>query len=419
MIKKRSKKRENDDGAPSQKVNNEVSTRSKFRLSPVVTVIFIAVAIAIGYFAGTNHNKITGIAGPLFGYNAHDGEIDLSSVQDTYRKLAANYDGQLDIDALIRGASRGLVEAAGDPYTVYMNAEESSQFSDSLSGNIGGGIGAEIGLRDGQVSIIRTLKNNPAERAGLHANDRILKVNDQSTEGWSVDQAVSVIRGEEGTSVKLTVQRDNEIIDFSITRAIINNPSVESEVVDNVGILTITRFDEETASLTRNAARSFKEEGVGGVVLDLRGNNGGYLSAARDVAGIWLDGQVVVTERSGTSIGSTLKAGNNPILKNVPTTVLINAGSASASEIVAGALQDHKVATLVGENTFGKGSVQRLVDLVDGGQLKVTIARWYTPSGRNISSGGINPDIRVELTQEDVSSDTDPQMSKAVEALKS
>lgn len=417
MIKKRVKNLE-DDSALHQPSRNVTPTVKKSRLSPIAVFIFVAVAVTVGYFAGTNHNQIMGAIGPLFGYNAHDGEIDLSSVQDTYRNLAANYDGPIDKEALIRGASRGLVEAAGDPYTVFMDSSEASRFNDGLSGNIGGGIGAEIGLRDEQITIIRTLKSNPAEQAGLHANDKVLRVNDQSTEGWSVDKAVSVIRGEEGTTVKLTVLRDNEVLEFSITRAIINNPSVDSKIIDNIGVLTITRFDEGTAGLARSAARELKDNNVAGVVLDLRGNTGGYLSSARDVAGIWLDGQVVVTERSGNKTGSTLTAGNNPILNGIPTAVLINAGSASASEIVAGALQDHKVATLIGESSFGKGSVQRLVNLVDGSQLKVTIARWYTPSGKNISNGGITPDIMAELTQDDINAGIDPQMDKAIETLK-
>jgi carboxyl-terminal processing protease len=184
-----------------------------------------------------------------------------------------------------------------------------------------------------------------------------------------------------------------------------------------VGILTISRFDSETSSLARAASRDFKNQGVKAVILDLRGNGGGYVDAAQDLAGLWLDGKVVVTERSGGKVVDELKSTSNPILASIPTVVLVNGGSASASEIVAGALQDYKVAKLVGEKTFGKGSVQKLIDLPEGAQLKVTVARWYTPSGKNITKEGIAPDVAVTLSAEDVNADLDPQFDAAMKAL--
>jgi len=224
---------------------------------------------------------------------------------------------------------------------------------------------------------------------------------------------VTKIRGDVGTTVKLTVVSNGESKDVTITRAEVDNPSVYGSVVDGVGIMTITRFDDQTGSLARKLATEFKNAGVKGVVLDLRGNGGGYVTAAQAVAGIWLDKKVVVTEKTGNKVTEELKAGGSPILAGVPTTVLINASSASASEIVAGALHDYKVATLVGETSFGKGSVQKLLNLTDGAMLKVTVARWYTPSGVNISEKGISPDKAVERTVEDINANRDPQLDAA------
>jgi len=214
--------------------------RIKKHLSNNMWFIAIAFTAALGYVAGVYHYQIEAAIGPVFGYKTHSGSIDLSSLQQTYNKLAANYDGKLDTNQLIQGANRGLVDAAGDAYTVYMSPQESTNFDKSLSGDIGGGIGAEIGIKNSKITIIRTLAGNPAEKAGLMSSDTILSVNDQSTSGWTVDKTVGLIRGEDGTTVKLTIQRGLEIKDYTITRSIINNPSVESSISDGVGILTIT-----------------------------------------------------------------------------------------------------------------------------------------------------------------------------------
>jgi carboxyl-terminal processing protease len=193
----------------------------------------------------------------------------------------------------------------------------------------------------------------------------------------------------------------------------VNNPSVQSSVENGVGRLTITRFDDETGNLARKAAQSFKQQNVKSVILDLRDNGGGYLTAAQDVAGLWLDDQVVVSERTGGKVTEELKSGSDTVLAGIPTVVLVNGSSASASEIVAGALQDHKAATLIGEKTFGKGTVQKVIDLGAGTTLKVTIARWYTPNGKNITKEGITPDQKVGMTAADVDAGKDPQLEAA------
>jgi carboxyl-terminal processing protease len=389
----------------------------KTGLSTNIWLLVIATTAITGFFVGTRSDHILAIVAPLFGQKASTGQLDLSSVQATYRALSANFDGTLDETALVEGANRGLVASLNDQYTIFMNAKEASAFQDDLTGTIGGGIGAEISIRSEKVTIIRVLKDNPAIKAGLLAGDVVAKINDESTDGWTVEKAVGKIRGEEGTTVKLQVQRGTEAKEFTVTRAVVTNPSVDSSVNNGIGTLTISRFDGETGSLARAAAKSFKDQNVQSVVLDLRGNGGGYVDAAQDVAGLWLNNKVIVTERTNGKVVDELKSGTNPILAGIPTVVLVNGSSASASEIVAGALQDYGVAKLFGEQTFGKGSVQRLVGLPDGAQLKVTIARWYTPNGKNITTEGIKVDVPVALTQDDANAGKDPQMDAAIKQL--
>ncbi len=375
---------------------------------PIMVLAFIFVA-GIGYVAGVFNSQLYGGFNTLIGKN----QLDLSSLQATYQALKDNFDGEVDDAKLIEGANRGLVESLGDDYTVFMNKNESTEFDNSLTGNIGGGIGVEIGERSGLPTVVRVLRDNPAEKAGVMVGDVVSAVNGESTENKQTGEIVTEIRGEIGTTVKLSVLRNGQPNDFVITRAQVNNPSVYGSVVDGVGIMTITRFDDETGSLARKQATDFKAAGVKGVVLDLRGNGGGYVTAAQAVAGIWLDDQVVVIEKRGGKVTEELKSGGSPILNGIPTIVLINESSASASEIVAGALRDHKAAKLMGETSFGKGSVQKLVNLTEGTMLKVTMARWYTPSGVNISEKGVVPDTEVLRSVEDFSAGRDPQLDAA------
>lgn len=381
--------------------------------APFIILSFVFVA-GISYVAGVlNGGSFNGNLSQLVGGK----QLDLAAVQQTYSELEKNFDGNLDEQKLIEGASRGLVDAADDQYTVFMNSKESSSFDDALTGNIGGGIGIELGMRNNLPTVVRVLQDNPAEKVGVAVDDIVTKVNNDSTEDADLNDIVTKIRGEAGTTVKLTVNRDGEEKVFTITREQVNNPSAYGEVKNNVGVLTVTRFDDNTGSLARAAAQDFKEKGVKGVVLDLRGNGGGYVSASQAVAGIWLDQKLVTTERRNGKVTEELKSTGEPILKGMPTVVLMNKSSASASEIVAGALHDHKVAQLIGETTFGKGSVQKLIDLSDGAMLKVTVARWYTPGGLNISEKGISPDKAVERTADDINANRDPQLSAALAAF--
>jgi carboxyl-terminal processing protease len=376
------------------------------KIASIAAFIFVA---GIGYIAGAFSSQLYGGYNTLVG----GGTLNLSSVQATYQAVKANFDGNVDEAKLVEGANRGLVQALGDQYTVYMNQKESSDFDDSLSGTIGGGIGVEVGLRNDAPTVLRVLRDNPAEKAGVIVGDVITAVNGESVEGKTVAETVDKIKGDAGTTVKVTVLRGTETKDFTVTREVVTNPSVYGSVENGVGVMTISRFDSETGSLARKVAGEFKSANVKGVVLDLRGNGGGYVTAAQDVAGIWLDKQVVVTEKRSGKVTDELKSGGNTILNGIPTVVLINASSASASEIVAGALHDHKAASLLGEKSFGKGSVQKLVGLGEGTMLKVTVARWYTPGGLNISEKGITPDTTVVRTVEDINANRDPQLDAA------
>ena len=387
-----------------------VTGEKRQQLSWFLTLVIVAI---VSFVAGARSDALFANVASVFGVRTSNKTIDLSSVQKTYQELIANYDGKLDTQKLIYGANRGLVEAAGDPHTAYMDPDETKEFDKSLSGQIGGGIGAEIGLRNNKPTIIKPLENSPAQKAGIKAGEAIVKVNDEASSDWSVEKVVSKIRGEVGTSVKLTLLSGGQTREVSVVRQNIVSPAVESEIDGEIGILKVNRFGDDTVSLSRKYASEFVEKGVKKVILDLRNNPGGTVGAAQGLLGIWLDNQIAMTERRGSEIVKTLRTTGAPILGNMKTVVLINGNSASASEITAGALREYGKATLVGQKSYGKGSVQIVLGLPGGSQMKVTEARWYTPKGKNIDKTGIEPDVKVDLSSDDVNNNVDPQMDKA------
>ena len=387
-----------------------VTGEKRQQLSWFLTIVIVAI---VSFVAGARSDALFANVASVFGVRTSNKTIDLSSVQKTYQELIANYDGKLDTQKLIYGANRGLVEAAGDPHTAYMDPDETKEFDKSLSGQIGGGIGAEIGLRNNKPTIIKPLENSPAQKAGIKAGEAIVKVNDEVSSDWSVEKVVSKIRGEVGTSVKLTLLSGGQTREVSVVRQNIVSPAVESEIDGEIGILKVNRFGDDTVSLSRKYASEFVEKGVKKVILDLRNNPGGTVGAAQGLLGIWLDNQIAMTERRGSEIVKTLRTTGTPILGNMKTVVLINGNSASASEITAGALREYGKATLVGQKSYGKGSVQIVLGLPGGSQMKVTEARWYTPKGKNIDKTGIEPDVKVDLSSDDVNNNVDPQMDKA------
>lgn len=317
------------------------------------------------------------------------------------------------------GSLKGLAESVNDPYTIFMDPEETREFANDMSGTFEG-IGAEVGMRNDIITIIAPLAGMPAEKAGLRAGDRIYAIDGESTLGMNVDEAVKKIRGDKGSEVILTVIRDGEDrpLEISIIRGVIVVKSVKSEILDNdVLLITISNFNDDTLSLFRDTLQTALLNNPKGIILDLRNNPGGYLDTAVAVASAWVPEGPVVVEQFGEGRREEYFALGGAPLQSIKTVILINGGSASASEIVAGALRDYKKATLVGEKTFGKGSVQGLRDLSNGSSLKVTVAQWLTPGGDYINDKGIEPDVAVELTMEDVNAERDPQLDKAIDLI--
>lgn len=401
--------------ANEQGVENKGRKPRQRKVSQGVFLASLVLAIIVSFAAGTRSEEIYQIAAPIFGIKVAKQPLDTEVMKETYRQLAANYDGDLDANKLSDGAARGMVKAVGDDYTTFLDKEEAAEFNKSLNGEVSG-IGAEIGVRNLQPTVLRVLDDSPAKKAGLKTGDIFVAVNGTSVAGETASGVADKVTGEAGTTVKLTMRRGSESLDFSITRAQISDPSVRWSVSDDIGVLTISRFDDNTGSLARKAAKEFIDKSVKGVIVDLRNNGGGYLTAAQEVASLWLDsGKTVVTEKSRGQVTETVKASGNPTLKGKKTIVLVNGSSASASEIVAGALKDYQAATLVGEKTFGKGTVQKVINLSDNRILKVTVARWYTPQDRNITKEGIQPNQTVKMSQDDNNAGRDPQMARAKE----
>lgn len=401
--------------ANEQGVENKGRKPRQRKVSQGVFLASLVLAIIVSFAAGTRSEEIYQIAAPIFGIKVAKQPLDTEVMKEAYRQLAANYDGDLDANKLSDGAARGMVKAVGDDYTTFLDKEEAAEFNKSLNGEVSG-IGAEIGVRNLQPTVLRVLDDSPAKKAGLKTGDIFVAVNGTSVAGETASGVADKVTGEAGTTVKLTMRRGSESLDFSITRAQISDPSVRWSVSDDVGILTISRFDDNTGSLARKAAKEFIDKGVKSVIVDLRNNGGGYLTAAQEVASLWLDnGKTVVTEKSRGQVTETVKASGNPTLKGKKSIVLVNGSSASASEIVAGALKDYQAATLVGEKTFGKGTVQKVINLSDDRILKVTVARWYTPQDRNITKEGIQPNQTVKMSQDDNNAGRDPQMARAKE----
>jgi carboxyl-terminal processing protease len=368
----------------------------------------------------------------LFGMNVGNGRIDLqrddavssnlpekldyTEVNQVYQSLKSNYDGKLTEQQLEEGLKHGLATATKDPYTVYFTAKEAKKFEEQLNNSFSG-IGAQLGLdTDGNLEVIAPIEGLPADRAGLKAKDIIAGINGNSTTGLSIDEAVSKIRGPGGSKVKLQVVRNkSQALDFTITREDIVLPSVKTKMLDgDIGYLQINSFAPDTVQLANKAAKDFAEKKVKGIVLDLRNNPGGLLDAGVKASSLWLPaGKNVLQEKQGTKIIQSYNSVGGDVLNGIPTVILVNTGSASASEIMAGALKDNNAAYLIGEKTYGKGVVQQLVNFGDGSQLKVTVASWYRPNGQNINKKGIKPDKTVKISEADAKAGKDTQLEAA------
>ena len=353
------------------------------------------------------------------------GTIDFSLFWDAYNKLQQNFitPSKITDQKVVYGAIEGMTNSLGDPYTDFFDPNQAKMFEQNLSGSFDG-IGVEIGIKQGLLTVIAPLKGTPGEKAGLKSGDTIVKINGQDATNMASDEAVSLIRGPKGTSVTLTVLRDgwNNTKDIKITRDTIKVPSIEWSLKDgDIAYVQIYQFDDTLSSDFETIALKILQSPAKKIVLDLRNNPGGYLNVAQDLAGWFLQkGQTVTIEDFGKGKPQQIyKADGNSDLANYPMVILINQGSASASEILAGALRDDRNIKLIGTKSFGKGCVQEVVNLRGGSFLKVTIANWLTPKGNSISDVGLTPDIKVDITDQDIQQKKDPQLDKALEIINS
>lgn len=349
-------------------------------------------------------------------------DVNFDLFWDVWDKLEKNYVNKdtLSEKEMLYGAINGLVASTKDPYTVFMDPKQAETFDSDMAG-VFQGIGAEIGIKKDRLVVIAPIPDSPAQKAGIRSGDFIASINGTSTQGMTTDQAVNLIRGPKGTEVKLIILHagDEKPVEIKIIRDVIKINSVKTEMrKDGIFVITLSSFNNDTDELFSKAASEIVAKKPKGIVLDLRNNPGGYLETAINVASYWVATGTIVSERFADKKVNAYESRGISLLKNYKTVVLVNQGSASASEIVSGALQDYKKATIVGKQTFGKGSVQVLETLKDGSSLKVTIAQWLTPQGNNITEKGITPDKIVDFTADDYENNKDPQLEEALKILK-
>ncbi len=394
----------------------------KFLTKNIISVVLIGAA----FFGGFYFNDYLDQKQSLTLEEAFNG-IDLGLMKKTLDAIINNYvDPQtIDKEKLSYGAISGMVKALGDPYTVFFNPQESKEFREDLSGTFNG-IGVQIDAKDGKIKVVAPIKNTPAYRAGILAGDTIFEVNDEPISDLSIEQVISLIKGPKGTKVKIGILRgESQVKSFEIIRDEIVMPSVDLEIKTTssgkkIALLTIYHFSENTIQSFKSTINEMLSQNINGIVLDLRNNPGGLLDQTDQVAGWFLkQGDIILSEQDKNGNMVEHKSKGPGILAEISTVVLINQGTASAAEILSGALRDNRQIDLIGEKTFGKGLVQKLLNLDNGSSLKITVAKWYTPSGELIQGKGIQPNIEIKLTQEDIENKKDPQMEKSLERLDS
>lgn len=411
--------------------NNNKATKKnvmKKRLSIVIIVgVFILSNIVFFYLGSAFTNGSIGLRGV-----SEAVAKDVSEIKDVKKydllfevreNLLLRYNGEIDDNTLLEAAIKGMTDSLNDPYTLFMNEKEYSSFVEQISGHFVG-IGIQVGIKDEKVTVIAPIEGSPAERVGLKSGDVILKVNGEEMAEPKLENTVSKIKGEAGTSVDLTISRGEEVLDVTIPREEIKTTIVKGEILeDNVGYIRLSSFDEDSAKQVKEKILQLKGEGMKGLILDLRGNPGGSLSEAIGIASEFVPKGKVVTytidkydkKQEYKSVGGDAKG--------LPLVVLIDGGSASASEVLTGALRDYELATIVGTKSFGKGVVQQLINLKDDkGGLKVTTSKYYTPNGENIHKIGITPDIEVTIPEETLNKEydksLDTQLIKSIEVIK-
>lgn len=398
----------------------EPKIAKKVIVACATALFLIVVSFSLGITVGKNDGRFSASAATPENSVLN---ADLSVLWETIGLIKEKYFDAKNIkdQDLLYGAIEGVVKSLDDPYSDFFNPGDAKKFYEDLNGSFGG-IGAEIGMKEKEIVIIAPLKNNPAEAAGLKAGDKIIKIDDKVTTNMSVEDSVKIIRGEPGTEVRLMIFREGwkETKEFKITRKVVVVPTLDWEMKpDGIAYFRLYNFNANVPSLFFDSALKSLVSGTTGIVLDLRNNPGGFLDVATNLSGWFLPrGEIAVKERFYSSEEKNFYANGNQSLANIPVVVLVNEGSASASEILAGALRDQRGAKLVGEKTYGKGTVQEVDTLKDGSSIKISIAEWLTPNGHSINKKGLTPDVEVKITEDDIKNKKDPQLEKAIELLK-
>jgi carboxyl-terminal processing protease len=404
-------------------INSQNPQKMKKAFWAYFVVIALAGSFVLGLYVGRGSFDKNSTASATF-VNTGSGkpsQVDFKLFWDVYNTLQQKYvDRPADNQKILYGAIDGMVKSLGDPYTAFMTPQATKDFQSQLSGSFDG-IGIEIGMKNNLLTIITPIQDSPGQKAGLQGGDVILKIDDKDASAMSLDDAVQKIRGKKGTSVKLTIHRGTEqkSRDFTITRDTISVKSVVySDKGNGVFYIAINEFSEDTTQEFESAIDEFQKKGEKKLILDLRNDPGGLLNSAIDVGSEFIEKGNIVTEQFSKDNKLDHPSNGKARLKGVPTIILANGGSASASEIVAGALRDSLGVKIVGNKTFGKGSVQEFSQLADGSSLRVTIAKWLTPKGYNIHGNGLDPDVKVDMTDDDYKNNKDPQFDKAFELIK-
>lgn len=396
-------------------------------ITVTLAALFVIGIFGAGFKLGLNHGQnfpkniiVRGVAGidPTEPVTANFGLF-----WEAWEKINERFlrNDQVSDQEKVYGAISGLLSSIGDDYAEFFNPEDRKKFDEDIRGNFGG-IGAEIGIRDETLTVIAPLKNTPASKAGLKAGDKILEIDGESTDGLSIEESVKIIRGNIGTSVTLTVFREGweETKEIAVTRANIVIPTLDYQIRDDkIAVIELYSFNSNSNKLFYEAMLDILSKNSQGLVLDLRNNPGGFLEVAVDLASYFLPEETLVVSETSREDSLEFRSRGGGALEDFPTVILINKGSASAAEILAGALRDQKKIPLIGETTFGKGTVQQLEELFDGSSLKLTVANWVLPSGKIIDQEGLEPDFVIPLTEEDIKAEKDPQLEKAIEVLKS
>lgn len=390
-----------------------------------ISILIILGVFIIGYFVGISHKteleKVSGLSSKETSVTTDASFEPFWKAWNVLNEKSIYAKKKSDQDR-VWGAISGLASSLDDPYTVFFNPQENKLFKDEIQGSFGG-IGAEVGMKDKIITIISPMKGTPSFNSGLKAGDKIIKIDNTSTNEMSVDKAISLIRGPKGTTVTLTILRsgENKTREYKIVRDTIDIPTIETEYRDGVFIIRLFSFSENSVTLFKKALDEFRNTGSNKLIIDLRGNPGGYLEAAVGIGSYFIDeGKVIVSEDFGDKAEMQIYRSLGPRLFNndLKLIVLVDGGSASASEILAGALKEHGIGKLLGEQTYGKGSVQELVNITPDTSLKVTVARWLTPNGVSISEKGLEPDIKIPLSVSDIEKKNDVQLGEALRILK-